>query len=79
MPQLKFLQPGMSVLDVNQRHIGTVASVGKASFVVNVGSSQLEIRREALFSVGRFAATLVCDRASLTSYAVASGPSDPAE
>lgn len=67
----------MSVLDVNQRHIGTVASIGPSSFFVTLGSSQVEIRREALFSVGRFSATLVCDRASLMSYAVNDGSSPP--
>ena len=60
----------MSLLDVNERPIGTVARVLQSSFIASIDGELREIGREALFSVDPFGATLVCDRESVLRYLV---------
>lgn len=60
----------MSLVDVNEHPVGTVANVLSSSFVAKIGGQRCEIVREALFSVDSWGATLLCDEASISRYVV---------
>ena len=70
MTQLKYLRAGMSVRDINQRPLGTVRAVLASSYVAKIKGEELELRRESLFSVGPFGATLVCDADAVERYQI---------
>ena len=60
----------MSVLDINNHRIGTVARVLANSFVIRTHEGEVEVRREALYSVGQMNAVLVCNASMLRAYVV---------
>lgn len=60
----------MSLRDINQRPIGTVSAVLPNSFVARLNGTDRELRRESLFSVGQFGATLICECAALENYII---------
>ncbi|MGE0599995.1 MAG: hypothetical protein AB7J35_09995 [Dehalococcoidia bacterium] len=70
MTQLKYLRPGMSLRDINQRPVGTVRAVLPTSYVAKINEAELELRRESLFSVGPFSATLVCEADAIERYMI---------
>ena len=60
----------MSLRDINQRPLGTIRAVLPSTYVARINETELELRRESLFSVGPFGATLVCDAEAVERYQV---------
>lgn len=60
----------MSVLDINNHPVGTVARILANSFVLRTPAGEVEVGREALYSVGQMNAVLVCNASRLDRYVV---------
>ena len=59
---------GISVLDINEKPIGTVLRVLSGTFIADIEGEHLELDRSGIFSADEFSLKLVCEREAIGRY-----------